>query len=90
MYHGGTGRFSEEGFCLHNLHETSARCSRNQNWSTGPIIDMQCQKNLRPETKVIGTSFGILLIVLYSVVQPISSVSGIPDTFSGCMFSLSL
>ena len=29
--------------------QTLARCSRNRNWSTGPIIDMPC-KNLPPHT----------------------------------------
>ena len=38
-------------------------------------------KNLRPETKVVGTTFGILLIVS-------ESVSGIPEPFNGyrCFF----
>ena len=41
--------------------QTLARCSRNQNWSTGPIIDMPCKK-ICPHTcgQILTFSFSSL------------------------------
>ena len=59
--------FKEQKSCYHSSRQdlvqaqTLARCSRNQNWSTGPIIDMPCKK-ICPHTcgQILTFSFSSL------------------------------